>query len=423
MVNLSLTPPQIALQRAYSGFLNLGKFSGVKRNKGLKVMAKTLKGSFDTILEANTLDLETSRDMAVPDLLLEWLKLTPERLQTTVDILEALAACPDPLQRVINAPYQLNPAQTYCQLMPLGVIALIYETFPELAIMMAGFALKSGNALILRGCGSASHSNSVIAEILTNALESTDLPQGCLEFLPCDQEGSSIQELVTQSQYLNLIIPYGRPSLIEQVTQLATAPVLKSAMGNCYLYWGISGDIEMVRMVITESHASEPDPVNAIEKVLISQQHSSSYLVRLFNSLEEQGFKLKGDQVLVAEYPDHLTLVNDTEWETPYLSKMVAFKVVTDLSEAIALMNRYSSGHADCIVTESYAESHQFAMGIDSALVYVNTSSCFSRHPKQGESVFLGVSNQKGLRRGLIGLESLTTLKQVVQGSALSLSG
>lgn len=404
------------VKRAHHAFVELGTSSGLERNRGVRAMAARLQDAFNEILEANTLDLEMSREMAVPELILEWLKLTPERLQKTVEILQRLAELPDPLQQVINTPYQLTPFQTYCQRMPLGTIALIHEAFPELAAIAAGLCLKTRNSLILRGCSASSHSNAVIAAALKNALEETGLPTGCIEDISSDL-GTSIQELVTQDRYINLIVPYGRPSLIEQVTQQATAPVLKSAMGNCYLYWSPSGDLDLVRWIIIDSHSSEPDPVNAIEKVLIGTNQNPSLLVRLFNSLKEKGFELKGDRALLADFGDHLTPASDLEWGKPYLDKIVAFKVVSDLPEAIAWMNQYSSGHADCLVTESYQESRQFAMEIDSALVYINSSPRFSRNPKQGESVFLGVSNQKGHRRGLISLETFTTLKQVVQGN------
>lgn len=406
----------LVAERAYQAFLSLTKHTGVERNEGVKAIARGMKDAFNEILEANTLDLEMSREMAVPDLILDWLKLTPERLQAAVEILERLAELPDPLQRVMHAPYQLNPAQTYCQRMPLGAIALIYEAFPELGAIAAAFCLKTNNSLILRGCSASSHSNATIAKVLQNALDEAELPLDCLQILPPDR-GNSIQNLVTQDRYINLVIPYGRPSLIEQVTQVATAPVLKSAMGNCYLYWSSLGDLDLARWMIIDSHSSEPDPVNAIEKVLISPNHNSSLLVRLFNSLQEKGFELRGDSFLSAEFSDYLTPANDAEWSKPYLDKIVAFKSLDNLAEGIAWINQYSSGHADCLVTESYQESRQFAMGIDSALVHINSSPRFSRNPKQGESIFLGISNQKGYRRGLISLETFTTLKQVVQGN------
>jgi glutamate-5-semialdehyde dehydrogenase len=189
-------------------------------------------------------------------------------------------------------------------------------------------------------------------------------------------------------------------------------------MGNCYLYWSAKGDLELVRWMILDSHASEPDPVNAIEKVLVSPTQNSALLIRLFNNLQEKGFQLRGDEAMCQEFSNYLSLAKEAEWDKPYLEKIVAFRAISSLSEAIAWINQHSSGHADCIATESYQESRQFAMGIDSALVYINTSPRFSRNPKQGESLFLGISNQKGHRRGLIGLETFTTLKQVVQGSS-----
>ncbi|YAI82494.1 MAG: glutamate-5-semialdehyde dehydrogenase [cyanobacterium endosymbiont of Rhopalodia sterrenbergii] len=405
-----------SVQRAYNAFLALETSDSIHRSQGIRAMAQGINQAFDDILEANTLDLEMSREMAVPDLLIDWLKLTPERLHQVVSILERLAEVPDPIRRVFHAPYPLSASQTYCQLMPLGVITLIYETFPELGAITAGFCLKTGNSLILRGCGSSTHSNAVIAEILQVALEQVKLPRGCLEVLSGD-EGASIQDLVTQDQYLSLVVPYGRPSLVDQVTRLATAPVLRSAMGNCYLYWSPTVDLDLVRWVILDSHASKPDPVNAIEKVLISPLHNPSILVRLFNILRGKGFQLHGDEELSAEFSDYLIPVKLSEWGNPYLDRIIAFKIVNDLSEGIGWINQYSSGHADCLVTDSYPESRQFAMEVDSALVYINASPRFSRYPKQGESLFLGVSNQKGHHRGLISLETFTTLKHVVQGN------
>ena len=409
--NLLLT----SMERSYDAYLSLETSDSRDRSLGIKAMATGLNNAFDAILEANTLDLEMSREMAVPDILIDWLKLTPERLSKTVEILHSLAELPDPIQQVFNTPYRLNTAGTYCQLMPLGMVALVYETFPELAAIAAGFCLKTGNSLILRGCNASTHSNQMIADVLQSALKEAQMPRGCLEVLSGEQ-GTSIQDLVTQDQYLSLVIPYGRPSLVQQVTQWATAPVLKSAMGNCYLYWSSTVDLDMVRWVILDSHQSKPDPVNAIEKVLISPTHNPSILVRLFNILQENGFELRGDKTLATEFEDYLKPVKSSEWNAPYLSKMIAFKVVKDLSEGITWINKYSSGHADSLVTDSYLESRQFATEVDSALVYINDSPRFDRHPNQGESPFLGVSNQKGHYRGLISLETLTTLKQVVQG-------
>jgi glutamate-5-semialdehyde dehydrogenase len=410
-----LNPTQLAVRRAYEASLSLNHIGSIERNRGIDAMAKALAEAFDEILEANTLDLEMSREMAAAEIILDWLKLTPERLENTVAILRQLATLADPTQRLLTAFYQLKPAQTYGQLMPLGVIALVYEAIPELAAIAAGMCLKTGNSLILRGCSQTSHSNSAIAKILQNALEEVGLASGCLEFLS-PEGGSTIAELVTQEGYIDLVIPYGRASLVQQIAEKATIPVLRSAIGNCYLHWSASGDFDLVKWAILDSYASEPDAVNAIEKITIDNNQKPTSLVRLFGLLQENGFQLRGDEMLVSEFPEYLSLAGRNEWGTAYLSRTIAFKLVENLHTAIDWIDRYSSGHADCIITESYEESQQFARYVDSALVYINTSPRFDRHPQGGDSIFLGISNQKGNRRGSIGLQSLTTYKQVMRG-------
>ncbi|MEM8719909.1 MAG: glutamate-5-semialdehyde dehydrogenase [Cyanobacteria bacterium P01_G01_bin.39] len=400
---------------SHKAAIKLAQVSGAKRRLGVLALAEAMESSFDEILEANTLDLELSREMAISEPIADWLKLTPERLEMTVSILKQLSNLADPGRRLINAPYQLEPSQTYCQFIPLGTIALIYEAFPELAAIAAGMCLKTGNSLITRGCSAASNSNQTIAAILQNALKGIDLPANSLAHISPDL-GISVQELVTQDRYLNLVIPYGRPSLVQQVAEKATATVLKTTIGNCYLYLSLSGNLELTRQMITDSHDSEPDAVNAIEKVLVNQNVKLSTLRSLFNSLKKEGFSLHGDEILTEQFPEFLQPVKPEAWSRSYLSKTVAFRYVESLSQAVFWINRYSSGHADCIVTESYQESRQFVQGIDSALVYINTSPKFARNPEGSGNVFLGMSNQKGYRQGLISIETFTTIKQVVQG-------
>lgn len=409
---------QAIAHSAYTTSGVLAEFSGSARSKALKTMSKALVKRQDDILEANTLDLEMSLDMAVPGLLLEWLKLTPERLQIAAQILQQLGDMADPIQQVMHTPYTVDQCQTYSQLMPLGVISLIYESFPELGAIATGLCLRTGNSLILKGGSEASHSNQIMVETLQDALDEARLPVESVQLLPSDQ-GDILRQLVTQDRYINLLIPYGRSSLVQQVIRQATAPVLKTAIGNCYLYWSPSASIELARWIITDSHQSEPDPVNAIEKVLINRHHNGSALTMLWSSLQEKGFTIKGDAELVAEFPD-LGLVEEDEWQQAYLDNTIAFKMTDSLDLAIDWINHHSNGHADCIATESYGESHRFARRVNSATTYINASPRFSRSPGVGKSVFLGMSNQKGQRRGPISLETLTTIKQIVQGSGSS---
>ncbi|NJO80390.1 MAG: glutamate-5-semialdehyde dehydrogenase [Cyanobacteria bacterium RM1_2_2] len=401
--------------------LRLAALRGVDRTRALQLMAEALLDRQNDILEANTLDLEASREMAIPDLVLEWLKLTPERLQTAGQILQRLSEISDPIQQVLNVPsYQVDQCQTYGQFMPLGVIALIYEALPELAAITAGLCIRSGNSLILRGGSEASHSNQIITETLQLAIEDAGLPVSCLQLLPSDQ-GDLSRELITRDRYINLVIPYGRASLVQQIVRQSTAPVLRTAIGNCYLYWSPSGSLDIARWMILDSHQSEPDPVNALEKVLIHRHHSSTALTMLWKSLKEKGFHLRGDKELATEFPDLFYAITDpSEWNQAYLNNTIAFKVVDSLEMAIDWINHHSSGHADCLATESYQESRQFATSVNSAITYINASPRFYRNPKRGSPITLGMSNQKGYRRGLICLETLTTVKHVVQGNGIA---
>jgi glutamate-5-semialdehyde dehydrogenase len=415
MDSSSSNPTITAVRQARQASRKLALASAKVRCKSVILLAEAIEANFNNILEANTLDLEMSREMAVSELIADWLKLTPERLEATVSILRQLGKTTHSINRLINVPYQLESGQTYSQMKPLGTIALIYEAFPELAAIATGMCLKTGNSLILRGCTTASQTNHAMCQIIKTALGETQLPSSCVEVISPDM-GSSIQDLVVQDRELDLIIPYGRPSLIQQITEQATAPVLRTAIGNCYLYWSASGNLELIRRMITESHQGAPDAVNAIEKVLIQSTIKPSSLTSLFNNLQEQGFELRGESKLIQEFSEYLKPLKSSEWSKSYMKKVVAFRFIEDLPEAVAWINRYSSGHADCLATESYQESRLFARHVDSALVYINASPRFERNPGFGEAVFLGMSNQKGYRQGLIGLESFMTIKQVVQG-------
>jgi glutamate-5-semialdehyde dehydrogenase len=335
--------PMKSAKRAYQASLKLGITKGTERSLAILAMAQSLERSFDDILEANTLDLEASREMAVPELILDWLKLTPSRLENTVKVLLKLWEVPDPLREIRSVSYQQEDTQSYAQLMPLGVIGFIYEAFPDIGAIAAGFCIKTGNSIILKGSTEASNSNKAIISVLQTAVTEVGLPKNCIELITAEH-GTSIRDLITQDQYVNLVIPYGRSSLVQQVVRQGTCPVLKSTMGNCYLYWSLNSSLEMARWMILDSHKSEPDPVNAIEKVLVHRQTLATSLSTLYSSLKEKGFEIKGDAELVAAFPQ-LQLAKDSEWGTPYLTRTVAFKVVDNLELAIAWINQYSNGH------------------------------------------------------------------------------
>ncbi len=403
-----------AIQQATQAAQVLRTVSSQQRTAALLAMAEAFEYQQDAILEANTLDLETSREMAISPRLLEWLKLTPERLQKIVNNLRTLSRLPDPVGKIVATSKTSIHGQTFTELLPLGVIAFVHESLPDLAGLAAGLCFRSGNSLLLRGSQEARQTNRAIFQVLQSAITAVDLPSDCLIDLGA-QEDYSLRDLFCADRQAQLVIPYGRPSWIQQVIRQCNAPILHTAIGNCYLYWAASGSLDTVRTAIIDSHLTQPDAVNGIEKVLVNAQIKPSSLGMLWNSLREKGFEIRGDANLCAEYPD-VNLAEPSEWPQPYLKKTVAFHFVDRLEAAADWINQSSSGHADCIVTDSYAEAQQFTQRLDSTFIYINASPRFYRLDPGGHQVFLGITKQKGIRRGTIGVESLMTTKQIIQG-------
>ena len=406
---------ETTLKQVHSASATLARTSRQDRIRGLNALVKLLSKHQDDILEANTLDLEISRELAIPSIILNWLKLTPERLQNAILTLRQLVHLPDPLTVSAASIAAINRAQSYTQPVPLGTLCLIYEALPELAIILAGMCLKTGNCLLLRGSTEADHSNRIVADLLHRALTKADLPLGCVQPLPCDRS-LAIKDLLKQTHYINLVLPYGRPSFVQNVVQQSCVPALPTAMGNCYLLLADLSNSELARSVILESHRGSPDAVNAIEKVLLLPSIQRSRLTHLWGNLKEHGFEVRGNAELVTDFPE-LTLASQEEWRQPYLQKIVAFKIVDSLDAGIAWINDHSSGHAECLVTESYQESQVFALGVKSATTYINTSPRFSRQFSGPHgTVALGMCRPDSPKPGAIALETLLTSRQVIQG-------
>ena len=380
----------------------------------LKLATKAFREATDTILEANTLDLEASLEMAVPELVVEWLKLTPERLNTAITILDRLSQLDSVTSFAYGSQLAIAPtAHSYLLGEPLGIIAFVYEAFPELAIVAAGLCLRAGNGLILKGGHEASQTNQAIAEVLQSVLTQVDLPeQVILSISP--SEGEAARRWLMQTTELDLLIPYGRESLVQQIVREANSPSLSTAIANCYLYWAHTAPVEVVAKLVIDSHRGNPEPVNGIEKILVDDKVLAPALRELDHLLQTQNLKLK--EVAAPVISPFAIPAEEDLWQEAQLNRTILIARVPDLADAIALTNRYSSGHADCIVTNSYRESVQFSSQVRSASIYVNASPRFQRNAAQASAIALGMSAQRGLKGGRITLETLLTHKAVVKG-------
>jgi glutamate-5-semialdehyde dehydrogenase len=394
---------------------NLAQTSVQVRNLALKDLAVTLQSQQDEILEANTLDLETTRDLAVTELALQWLKLTPDRLAVVRQFIEQLVGLPDPLQvrsgTVANSLFSLSGFRV----MPLGVVCGLYEFLPEFPVLLASLCLKTGNSLMVRGSAETSNTHRLLAKLIQTVLSKGKLDQRCFFSFESDRTVTP-KDLVAQALPIDLVIPYGRPSFVQDIVQQKTAPTLTPVIGNTYLFWSATGSSDLVRNIIVDSHLGMPDAVNAIEKVLITPNINFSLLNVVFNHLREKKFTLKGDAALTAEFSD-LALAQEQEWSTPYLSKTVAFKLMHSTAEGIQWMNTHSSGHADCLVTESYRESQQFTIGTTSATAFINASPRFSRLTSGSYgTISLGMAGRGSFHQGAIGIEALLRRSHIIQG-------
>jgi glutamate-5-semialdehyde dehydrogenase len=382
--------------------------------KALHIAAKSFSAATDSILEANTLDLEVSLEMAVPERVVEWLKLTPERLNSAIAVLDRFANLDAVSSLAWGAPMPVSAAaHTYFVGEPLGVVALLYEAFPELAIVAGGLCLRTGNSLILKGGQEASQTNQAIAEVWHQTLIEVDLPTYVILPIP-PHEGEAARRCLMQTTELDLLIPYGRASLVQQVVRESNSPTLSTAIANCYLYWAHTASADQVAKIVLDSHRGNPEPVNGIEKILVDARVSEVAWNELQHLLQEGHF-----------YPSEamlppLTLVSDHDirefWHQAQLNHAITLARVPDLDTAISFINQYSSGHADCIVTNTYQDSVQFARRVRSASVYVNASPRFRRNVPQTAAIALGMSAQRGIKGGRITLESLLTHKSVIQG-------
>jgi glutamate-5-semialdehyde dehydrogenase len=378
------------------------------RNQALKSLAQSLKEQRDLILEANTLDLETTRDLAVSNLGLHWLKLTPERLNHAWNFIDQLSTLPDP------ACLGLGGGIVNGLLKPFGAVCSFYEWFPEFPVFMAGLCLKTGNSLLIRGTAETTYTHQCLAENIVNAINQTGVVPASFHSLPSDR-GLTVREWCSAAVTPDLVIPYGRPSFVQDICGQVAVPALKPVIGNCYLFWSATGSNDLVKAILLESHQGMPDAVNAVEKVLIPTEIPRPLLTLLWNSLREKGFDLYVDEKLQAEFPE-MELANPTDWNRPYLRRAIAFRSVESLEAAIAWINVHSSGQADCLVTESQRESLLFVQGLHSAALYINAAPTFSRLSSGiAGTPALGMMGKGSLQAGSIGVQTLLRSSQVVQ--------
>jgi glutamate-5-semialdehyde dehydrogenase len=351
--------------------------------------------------------------------LLDRLRLTPERVAGIARGVREIAALRDPVGEVLEGFRLPNGLDVRKVRVPLGVVAVVYESRPNVTIDCTALAIKSGNAIVLRGSSMADNSNAVLAELAREAVAGVGVPAEAVA-LVAGGGREELREVATQTGVIDLLIPRGGEGLKKALMEYATVPVIYAASGNCHVYVDASADLEKARAIALNAKVQRPGVCNAAESLLVHSDVAPAFLPGVMRDLRDAGVELRVDgRARAAAGGDGDSLVDATEedWATEYLDLILAVKVVDSLDEAIAHVNRYGSGHSEAIVTDSESASRTWIDSIDAAVVYVNASTRFTDGGEFGMGAEIGNSTQKLHARGPIGLRELCTYKYVVEGS------
>ena len=389
------------------------------KDRALLAIADALEERTPEILEANARDLEAGREGGLSEALMDRLALDEARVKAMADGVRKIAALPDPVGEVVDGWRLPNGLDVRKTLVPLGVIAVVYEARPNVTIDAAALCLKSGNAIVLRGSSSAAHSNAVLAAVAGEAASSAGLPDGAVT-LVAGGGREELAELATQTGVVDLIIPRGGEGLKNALKEHATVPVIYAAAGNCHVFVDATADLDDAVAITLNAKVQRPSVCNAAETLLVHADAAAEFLPRALRELRERGVELRVDgrtRAMSGDLADSLADATEEDWQTEYHALILAVKVVDSADEAIEHVNRYGSGHSEAIVTGSTESALAFTNGVDAAAVYVNASTRFTDGAVFGMGAEIGNSTQKLHARGPIGLRELTTYKFVAEGS------
>ena len=397
----------------------LARLDSATKNAALEAIATALEKRTDEIVEANAQDLAAGREADIGDALLDRLKLTPERVAGIARGVRDIAALPDPVGEVLDGFRLPNGLDVRKVRVPLGVVAVVYESRPNVTIDCTALALKSGNAIVLRGSSMAAHSNAILAELAREAIAAAGVPAEAVA-LVAGGGREELREVATQTGVIDLLIPRGGEGLKKALMEYATVPVIYAASGNCHVYVDATADLENARAIALNAKVQRPGVCNAAETLLVHSDVAAEFLPGVMRDLHDAGVELRGDarsRSCSDGVADEVVDATEEDWATEYLALILAVKVVDSLDEAIAHVNRYGSGHSEAIVTDSESAARAWVEGIDAACVYVNASTRFTDGGEFGMGAEIGNSTQKLHARGPIGIRELCTYKYVVEGS------
>lgn len=385
------------------------------KNNALLAIADALEANCERILAANRTDLDNAEKNGVRKAMLDRLRLTEERIHDMAEGVRQVAALDDPIGEIIDEWERPNGLKIAKKRVPMGVIAIIYEARPNVTVDASALCLKTSNAVILRGGSEAIHSNTEIMKIMQEAAYSNGICEGSLNIIE-DTSRDTATGLMQLNDYVDMLIPRGGQGLIRAVVQNATVPVVETAAGNCHIYVDDKCDFDMAEKIILNAKVSRPSVCNACETLLINEKIAKDFLPIIVKSLRENNVEIRACEKCAEILPE-LGKATEDDWYTEYNDYIIAVKIVSDLDDAIAHINKYNTGHSDAIVTNDYAHAERFLNEVDAAAVYVNASTRFTDGFEFGFGAEIGISTQKMHARGPMGLNELTSVKYIIHGN------
>lgn len=386
------------------------------KNAALAEMAQALTEHSAEILDANAKDIAAARENGMSEIMQDRLKLSEGRIKGMADGLLALIKLDDPVGVTEKGYVRPNGMRITKIRVPIGVIGIIYESRPNVTADAAGLCLKAGSAVILRGGKEAYNSNKAICEVMRKAAAKAGLPEDIIQFVD-DTTREVTTQLMKCSDYVDLLIPRGGAGLIRAVTQNATVPVIETGTGNCHVYVDASADIDMAVNITDNGKTQRPSVCNAVESLLVHKDAAEKFLPAMKARFDEHNVEIRGCEETQRILGSCVVPAAEEDYAAEFLDYIISVKVVSDIDEAIEHISKYSTGHSECIVTNSLANAEKFKREVDSACVYVNASTRFTDGGEFGFGAEIGISTQKIHARGPMGLTELTSNKYLIDGN------
>lgn len=386
------------------------------KNAALQTMAEALVEDKEKIIAANARDMKAAKERGTSDALLDRLALNEKRIADMAEGIRQIAALPDPVGEIIDSWVTADGLRIKKVRVPMGVIGIIYEARPNVTADAAALAFKAGSSILLRGSASAYESNAAIVSSLRRALTSHGICPDAVCLVE-DNNREAVSEMLRMREYIDVIIPRGGASLIKNAVENSTVPVIETGVGNCHVYVDESADYDMAENIVVNAKTQRPGVCNAAETLLVHKKWAEKYLGRLLSKLVSLGVELHGDEIS-RSFCDAVIPATDDDWAEEYLSLKMAVRVVDDVREAVAHINKYGTKHTECIVTSSPESevAKYFKETVDAAAVNVNASTRFTDGFMYGFGAEIGISTQKLHARGPMGLREITSYKYIVEG-------